>query len=65
MNQIRVWSNGGMIQTGENVSTRRKPVSLPPYTTHLIRIGFGLNPGLCGKKWKIFGKEFMEKNKNI
>jgi len=40
----------------------KKPVPVPPYNTHLIQFGFGLNPGLCGKKCKILGTEFVEKN---
>jgi hypothetical protein len=57
--QMCVWSKGGMIQTGKNGSTRRKTGSIA--TLH----HFGLNPRLCGNKWKIFGTEFIEKNKNI
>ena len=38
-----------LYREGKTVVLGGKPVPLPPYTAHLIRIGFVLNPGLCGK----------------
>jgi hypothetical protein len=41
-----------MVLTGEKGSTRRKVCPNAILPTHLIRIGLGLNPGLCGKNGK-------------
>jgi len=63
MNQIYVWSNGGMIQTGENGSTRTKICSSATlhHTPHTDWLW--IEPGSLWKKCNIFEAEFIEKIK--